>query len=626
MIVIGIAAGATAMFASGSKTNRPDLLIHTVAYHDLDLTVIERGTLESSENKEVTCTVRATKGGSYATTIKWVIDDGTHVKNGQHICTLDSAALEDQKHSQNIAVSNARAALIKAVADRKSADKENQEAMIKAVDAVRIAELDVANYVGLPDNALPQLTEQKARDAFIRELEGNLDDFLKRNKKQLVGLAGEYQQLLDDVTGRIETAEAEFDQWKDKSAYSQRMVIKGYVTQSQAQADESRLNSAWENLKKLRTEKQRLQSYGAQKAVKTLCSLLRAADIALERTKDQTDGRQKFVDEDYNAKFQTLRLEEEKLKDIEDQIRDCRIYSPQDGMVVYYQSEQSRFGGGSQQSIIAQGEPVREGQKLMRIPNLQRMQVVARVHEAMIARIRPDEYESKGLSETVRNWASFSRMLIPQMRMLRVEAFEAITDGFHKEDSIQIGDGQPARVKVDAFSDTPLKGHVKSVAAVASQDYFSSDVKVYQTVVSIDELPKAVSEAGRITTSQKTPKKRGKGKETSLRPGMSAEVTIEVEHPLKNVLAVPVQAIIGGPEMGEKRTIYVMTDNGPVEKEIRVGLSNDKLAEVKEGLQEGDRVVENPKVIAGDKAKTREAGADAKEKKGGKGGGAGKKQ
>ena len=58
-------------------------------------------------------------------------------------------------------------------------------------------------------------------------------------------------------------------------------------------------------------------------------------------------------------------------------------------MVVYCVPEQARKGGGAQQSIIAQGEPVREGQQLLQIPDLRHMRVNARVHEALVASVRP---------------------------------------------------------------------------------------------------------------------------------------------------------------------------------------------------------------------------------------------
>src|SRR5262245_19960630 len=56
LLLIGIvgavlAAGVLVFVFSGrSKTNRPDLLLHTVKLEDLDLTVVERGALESADN------------------------------------------------------------------------------------------------------------------------------------------------------------------------------------------------------------------------------------------------------------------------------------------------------------------------------------------------------------------------------------------------------------------------------------------------------------------------------------------------------------------------------------------------------------------------------------------------
>jgi hypothetical protein len=217
-----------------------------------------------------------------------------------------------------------------------------------------------------------------------------------------------------------------------------------------------------------------------------------------------------------------------------------------------------------------------------------------------------------------------NRYFVPMLKPMTENFFGLYRDIFPKEERETIANGQPARIRVDAFPDVALKGHVRSVATVASQDFFSSDVKVYQTVVAIDDMPDF---SGKVSTSQKGPRRKSKDNNSGLRPGMSAEVTIQVDNPLENVLAVPVQSIMGGPEQGDMRSIYVLTPDGPQERPIRVGLSNDKYAEIREGLEKGEQIVLNPKVIAGDKAKTREPGADAKEKGkgGGKGAGGGKK-
>ena len=101
LIVLGVGGAVVAagvlmyVFTGRASGNRPDLLLHTVKHEDLDLTVVERGALESADNRDVVCKVKAGSKGSYASTIKWVIDDGTLVKKGQLIMTLDSSSLED---------------------------------------------------------------------------------------------------------------------------------------------------------------------------------------------------------------------------------------------------------------------------------------------------------------------------------------------------------------------------------------------------------------------------------------------------------------------------------------------------------------------------------------------------
>jgi hypothetical protein len=166
---------------------------------------------------------------------------------------------------------------------------------------------------------------------------------------------------------------------------------------------------------------------------------------------------------------------------------------------------------------------------------------------------------------------------------LQEENLERLRDYYQAHEYYEAARGMPATIRVDAAPEKPLKGHVQTVATVASSsDFMTSDVKVYQTIVAIDDDP------------------------AGLKPGMSAEVTIHVDNTLENVLTVPVQAVIGGAESGRTRKVFVMTPSGPEEREIQIGLSNEKMAEVKSGLQEGDQVVVNPKAILGNAAKTRE--------------------
>jgi multidrug efflux pump subunit AcrA (membrane-fusion protein) len=59
------------------------------------------------------------------------------------------------------------------------------------------------------------------------------------------------------------------------------------------------------------------------------------------------------------------------------------MYAPKGGMVVYSNSEGSRFGGSSAISI-EEGAQVRERQSIIKLPDLANMQVDVKVHESKI--------------------------------------------------------------------------------------------------------------------------------------------------------------------------------------------------------------------------------------------------
>src|SRR6516225_4755349 len=55
-----VAAGGVTgyVLSQGPKGPRPDLILHKVRYEPVQLTVVERGALESADNREVTCRVK----------------------------------------------------------------------------------------------------------------------------------------------------------------------------------------------------------------------------------------------------------------------------------------------------------------------------------------------------------------------------------------------------------------------------------------------------------------------------------------------------------------------------------------------------------------------------------------
>jgi multidrug efflux pump subunit AcrA (membrane-fusion protein) len=584
--ILGVVIFAVAVFAITKYGIREPYTgpTFTVARQILKATVVERGSLESAENSDITCRVQArTKGSTIATTIKWVIDDGTVVKAGDPVVELDDSGFQESLKSQRNTVNKSFAEWIKAKTGHVTVQVQNESDIKSAEVVLNLAELDFEKFVG--KIAAPKIMPLKTRAEMRKYLEDHFEnDVSEEVKLRPDRLPNQYLQKVNEIKGRIAIAQSEKETWADRSSWSQGMVRLGYYSLSQADADQSRLTSADIALRKVQGELDIYGKYELEREVTKLWSDFKEAERSLKRVIEVAELKL----EQARAEEKAMRLiheqEIERLRDMEKEERFYRIPAPQGGLVVYHISEQSRFSSGSQQSTIAQGEPVREGQKLIRIPNLNRMLVNARVHEAMVLKVKGERTRPTGTSDLKRLVFGLGRQDLFAFAYYQ-SAFEIAREEFTKDikDKEQelIFEGHEAFIRVDAYPGVRYKGRVKSVATVASQsDFLSSDVKVYQTMVSIDNLDERV-----------------------LKPGMSAEVTILVEESPTPVLVVPIQAVIGNVSMGADRKCFVLDERGyPQERDIKLGMSNAELVEIKDGLQPGEKVVLNPKPFIADRS------------------------
>jgi RND family efflux transporter MFP subunit len=494
-LVLLLGGGLLVLWRSGALFARQPFTgpTWTVRKEKLKLTIVARGNLESAKNSDIYCTVRSgTKGSTSSTIIKWIIDEGTEVHKGDKLMELDSSGFQDQLKDKTKDVD-------KAYADKVTADEE-----------VRIQESQNTTDIEAAKNVLTL---------------AKID--LKKYQE------GDFIQQLKDVQGRIEMAKSDLEDWKDRSAWSTRMVKKGLLSKVQADADKSRADASRIALEKIEEEKRVLTNYMKHRTVQDLSAKLAEAERALVRVQLQAGANLKKKEAAKKTAESIYSQELSRKQEIEAEIAKCKVVAPQDGLVVYFVPEQVRGGGGTQQSVVAQGEPVREGQKMIQIPDLSRMLVTVKVPEAFVAHLHNPDPKNPSAPR------------------------------------------QKAQIKVDSFSKHSLQGHVRSVDTVAStQDWFASDVKVYKTKVAIhDKLP-------------------------GLKPGMSAEVTIFADESPEPVLIVPVQAVLGTISMGAARKCFVVEANGQPElRDIIVGMSNERVVEIKSGLQEGDQVVLNPQPL-----------------------------
>jgi RND family efflux transporter MFP subunit len=148
--------------------------------------------------------------------------------------------------------------------------------------------------------------------------------------------------------------------------------------------------------------------------------------------------------------------------------------------------------------------------------------------------------------------------------------------------------GYRVQIKVDAFVDVVLAGTVQAVFPLPDANSFArSGTKVYTTHVTID---------------------KGLG---GLRPGMSASAEILIAE-LENAITVPVGALL---KLDGKYHVVVQKPDGGFDwRPVTLGMSNDERIEIKQGLQSGERVIQDPRSLMSEEAKrAKKPGTPARE-------------
>ena len=307
--LIGKSLVARLAFGPGTD-DRNDVILHTVKKETLIVTVTSKGQVESADNKDIVCKVRAGSKG-FATTINWVIDDGTRVKPGQLLMILDDSALRDQEDTQSITVKTK-------LAEKVNAEKNYEIQIKKTENALALAEIELDKLTGIaPDPGLRGLAALAGMPTSLVE-------------------GGTYKQDLDDITGQISMAQSTVEQNRERAAWADRMVLLTYMSPAQAQAEKSRLESSIEDLRSKMVKKALLISHDRKQRITDLTSKRDQARLESEATEIQYRITKQTAASVYEQAQETL-------DDIRRQRAECKIHAPDDivegSMVVYFKPE-----------------------------------------------------------------------------------------------------------------------------------------------------------------------------------------------------------------------------------------------------------------------------------------------
>jgi HlyD family secretion protein len=136
-----------------------------------------------------------------------------------------------------------------------------------------------------------------------------------------------------------------------------------------------------------------------------------------------------------------------------------------------------------------------------------------------------------------------------------------------------IREGLECTVRTEAAQGEEFNGIISSVSSVPlSGSWPNRDLKEYATVVRLTDPVEKVRR---------------------LKPGLSAEVIVKVDY-IPSCLNVPVQCVI---TVGNKQYAFPVVNGKPETREVKAGKTNDVTLEIKEGLDEGQDVLMNPRMI-----------------------------
>lgn len=388
MVVVGLISGAGLWWFT-PEDGHSDEITATVTRADLPIVVTERGELESAQTVDVQCEVEGRN-----IKIVEILDEGTRVTKDQVVVKFDTEELSKKHAEQEIKVKQAEAKA-KVAKEELEVQKNKAESEIAAKElAMDLAVLDREKY-----------------------------------------LEGDYKVEEEGMRGAISLAERDLEQANEDLEHYRKFVKKGFGTPAQLRVKEQDVKRTEFFLKRDEASLVVLQTFTLQRQKKELTAKAEETVHELERTKRSQAALTTKAETDYDAAEVTADLERTQLEKQTKQLENCIIKAPENGIVVY---SKDRYWDPA--SKIRVGAMIDFQQTIFRLPDLDNMQVKAKIHESNVKKVKS---------------------------------------------------GQKAEIRVDAYSKEVLHGTVEKVATIAdSRGYWDEGgTKEYVTIVKIDDLP-----------------------------------------------------------------------------------------------------------------------------------------
>lgn len=205
-----IAAGLLALVCLGSVMYytflRPkdeavvDAIMKAVSKGEFVAKVLDQGEVQSAENVEIKCNVGSRNG---SVSVIDVVPEGTKVKGGDWLVTLDSEAFEKELEQQKLAVSNAQTQVIQADASYQAAVASKEEYLQGTyLEQLRSIDNDIFNAQQEKEEAAAYLEHSIKLQAkgFITKQQLRSDEIAVEKANNNVELAKQRRDVLVNIT------------------------------------------------------------------------------------------------------------------------------------------------------------------------------------------------------------------------------------------------------------------------------------------------------------------------------------------------------------------------------------------------------------------------------------------
>ncbi len=291
-----------------------------------------------------------------SSTVIWLIEEGTEVKAADLLLEMDPTAFVQKKEAQDIVVIRSEAKLVAATENLVVVKNTAKTSIEDAKLAIMLADLDLKKYLG-----------------------SDLKDYSKQDPSE--DDEGEYPNLFHQAKGAITIAEEELKRAQDRVTWSTKLEKDGYLTRTELQADELAAKKTQLGVSNAKSDLAVLRKYTYVRKLAELKNGLLKAQRALQPVERKASASIRQSGADVVATTSEHKRHLALQKKYAQQIKECKVYAPVAGQVVYATTTSRRHRDRSEQ--LKKGVKIRERQELFHMPNADhKMMAIVKIPQA----------------------------------------------------------------------------------------------------------------------------------------------------------------------------------------------------------------------------------------------------